>query len=99
MRGALCMGDVTMTALAAQLGMHAKTLERHLAKEQTNFETLRGEVRYVVARDLLDVTDLPVGEIALALSYATPSAFNHAFRRWSGTTPSDWRAANISKAR
>jgi AraC-like DNA-binding protein len=99
LRGAICMGDVTMRALAGHLGAHPKTLERRLQEEGMSFELIRDEVRYAVARDLLDLTDLPVGDIALALSFATHSTFDHAFRRWSNMAPSDWRAKNSGNAK
>ena len=35
---------------------------------------------------------MDVRQIAMALDYADPSAFTRAFRRWSGTTPAQWRA-------
>ena len=41
----------------------------------------------VRARELLALTRLAAADIALSLGYASPSAFNRAFRRWSGTTP------------
>jgi AraC-like DNA-binding protein len=92
MRASLSMGDATMNTVARQMGLHRKTLERRLMDEATSFETIRDEVRYAMARNLLDLTDLPVLEIAAALSYATLSAFDHAFKRWSGLSPSEWRA-------
>ena len=88
------MGDVTMPSLARQLDVHPKTLERRLAAEDNSFERIRDDVRYAVARDLLALTDLQVSEVAIALSFATHSAFDHAFRRWSGMSPSDWRTRN-----
>jgi len=41
---------------------------------------------------MLKDTDADVGHIASMLDYADTSAFARAFRRWSGTTPSRWRA-------
>jgi AraC-like DNA-binding protein len=32
-----------------------------------------------------------MGNLAYMLGYADQSAFNHAFRRWHGTTPRRWR--------
>lgn len=91
-RAAICTGDVSMTAIAASIQLSPKTLERHLAGENTSFEQIKDEVRYVVARDLLELTDMPIGEVALAVSFATHSAFDRAFVRWSGVTPSEWRS-------
>jgi AraC-like DNA-binding protein len=50
-------------------------------------------VRYALAREFLALTDLPVGEVAAAVGFGSPGVFSETFRRWSGTTPSDWRRA------
>lgn len=44
------------------------------------------------ARQLLDVSDLQVGEIARELGYSDPFYFSRHFRRHHGTSPSDYRA-------
>jgi AraC-like DNA-binding protein len=80
-----------MEAVAAELAMHPRTLRRHLAKEQTSFEALCDAIRFAMARELLDLTDLPVNEIAGALAYASPSVFADAFRRWTGLSPTAFR--------
>lgn len=90
-RSRLLRGDPSMAGMARSLGLGARTLRRRLAAEGTVFETIRDEVRFNAARELLALTDLPVGEIADALAFASHSAFGQAFRRWSGTSPTDWR--------
>jgi AraC-like DNA-binding protein len=93
LRPRLVLGDANMPDVAAHLGLHPRTLRRHLAQQGLTFEEVKDEVRYATARELLEITDLPVGDVAAALSFASHSAFVHAFRRWSGTTPTAWRAA------
>ena len=90
-RSRLLRGDPSMAGMARCLGLGARTLRRQLAAEGAVFETIRDEVRFNAARELLALTDLPVGEIADALAFASHSAFGQAFRRWSGTSPTDWR--------
>ena len=51
------------------------------------------EGRFEIARQMLENTDADIQRIAVMLEYADASAFARAFRRWSGTTPSRWRAA------
>jgi AraC-like DNA-binding protein len=41
---------------------------------------------------MLRNTSLDMGQIAAALDYADVSSFTRAFRRWTGTTPTAWRA-------
>ncbi|MCH5376788.1 MAG: helix-turn-helix domain-containing protein, partial [Planctomycetes bacterium] len=54
-------------------------------------ETIKDDVRFAVARELLSLTSLPIGDIATTLDFASPSAVIHAFQRWSGTSPTTWR--------
>jgi len=37
---------------------------------------------------------MALGQIAAVLRYSEPSAFTRAFRRWSGQSPSAWRASH-----
>jgi len=47
--------------------------------------------RFEVARQLLNESDMPAGEIAAVLHYSDASAFSRAFKDWSGTAPREWR--------
>jgi AraC-like DNA-binding protein len=91
LRPMLLRGDVTSTAAASELGVNVRTMSRRLATEGTSFQRILDEIRFTAACELLHLTDLPIGEIADALSYAASSPFIEAFRRWSGTTPLSWR--------
>ena len=83
--------DASMATAAAAMAMSPRTLRRRLEAEGLSFEAVRDDVRFTVAREFLEMTRLPVGEISAALAFASHSAFDQAFRRWSGTSPSDWR--------
>lgn len=91
----LLMGTVSAREVARQLGVHVRTLNRRLRDENTTFRELSQQVRYSVACELLTSTDLPISDVASALAYATPAAFVHAFQRWSGMAPSEWRGRRI----
>lgn len=93
LRPALSLGETTLEDLAHSLGLSSRTLDRRLAAEGTSFLQERDAVRAVMAEELLALTDLTIGEVANALSYANHSAFVRSFRRWSGVTPSAWRRA------
>lgn len=77
---------------AAALGLGQRTLNRRLEAAGTSYLTLRDEVRYATARQLLLNTALPVREVGARVGYAHASAFTAAFRRWSGRSPVEWRA-------
>ena len=72
--------------------MHRRTLSRHLKSSGLGYRGITNEIRFEIARQLLEDTTMPLGEITAALGYSEASAFTRAFRRWSGQTPTTWRA-------
>lgn len=92
-RRQLLTGCCSMQAVAAELSMHRRTLDRQLQRDGVAFKALSDDVRHEVARQLLADTGMPVIAISQSLHYTDPSAFTRAFRRWSGITPTQWREA------
>jgi AraC-like DNA-binding protein len=92
LRKMILVGKPTMDAVAGEMGMHPRTLRRRLKADGLVFEDLRDEVRLASALELLELTDLPIGEVAATLSYASPEVFSEAFRRMRGVSPREWRA-------
>lgn len=89
---ALLSGQSTEEQIAALFSLHTRTLRRRLEDCGTSFRELVEECRFEIARQWLETSDISVSQIAAALDYSDPSAFTRAFRRWSGVTPTDWRA-------
>ena len=98
LRSALLGGQGSAGQVAKLFSMHTRTLSRRLEEFGTSFREIADEVRFEIAQQLLRQTSLDVGEIAASLGYARASAFTRAFRRWSGSTPTIWRATRL-KAR
>ncbi|MFT6275993.1 MAG: AraC-like DNA-binding protein [Halioglobus sp.] len=86
----------TSAIVAAQLHMSESTLQRHLAKEGNRYQQLLDQVRYRLALEYLNGTNLPVLEIANLLGFSDATNFRRSFKRWSQTTPSAIRAAQPS---
>lgn len=89
----LLNGDVSGDYVAQQLAMHRRTLHRRLRARGMTFQQVLDDVRWDLARQLLGHTTLPLDRVAAATGYADTSTFVRAFRRWSGTTPAQWREA------
>ncbi|MCB8820597.1 AraC family transcriptional regulator [Microvirga rosea] len=77
--------------VADLLEMHRRTLSRRLKGNGVGYRSITSEIRFEIARQLLEDTEVPLAEIAAALGYSEASAFTRAFRRWSGRTPTAWR--------
>lgn len=84
-------GHVSGEDTARMLSMHRRTLNRRLKAQGTTFQGVLDRVRLEAARQLLEGTRLPLDDIASSLGYASVSPFMRSFRRWTGTTPGQWR--------
>jgi AraC-like DNA-binding protein len=85
MRAQRCSVDDVARALA----MSRRSLERALADEGTSASALLDEQRKELA--LAWLPELSVNEVADRLGYSDVRAFARAFKRWTGTPPSDVR--------
>jgi AraC-like DNA-binding protein len=81
----------TAATVAEQMYMSESTLQRRLAKEGSRFQQLLDQVRYRLALEYLQGTDLPASEIAALLGFNNSANFRRSFKRWSGTTPASIR--------
>ena len=79
-------GQIPAMSLVAQvLDLSERALRYRLTAENTSFRQIRDEVLYQKAQQLLQ--SLSVDEVAEQLCYSETAAFIHAFKRWSGQTP------------
>jgi AraC-like DNA-binding protein len=90
--GGACQSETCLGHVSEMFAIHKRTLNRRLKDQGTSFKTLIDETRYELARQLLRDTHMGVAEVAAWLDYSDPASFDRAFRRWSGTSPSAWRA-------
>jgi AraC-like DNA-binding protein len=81
---------------ARTLCMSSRTLKRKLQRLGLNFRGLVDEARKdAVLRDVLNPV-LRMDEIAARRGYADPANLTRAFRRWTGESPSKYRARLLS---
>jgi AraC-like DNA-binding protein len=90
-------GRFVAAEAARDLGMSPRTLSRRLRECGTSFAALTNDLRRRLAFRYLDHRDLKPSQIAYLLGYSEPSAFNHAFRLWTGRSPNAHRGANGSE--
>ncbi|HVU05735.1 MAG TPA: AraC family transcriptional regulator [Polyangiaceae bacterium] len=84
-------GNPMIENVAAQLGIHPKTLTRRLKQEGTSHSELLDSLRRELAEQHLSASTLNVTEVAFLLGFSDASAFNKAFRRWFGVGPLAFR--------
>lgn len=84
---------LTVDRLAAAMNVSERTLQRRLHADGLSYRTILDKARFSHARELLRKTALTVEQVAVMLGYSEPTAFTHAFARWSGESPSAFRRA------
>jgi AraC-like DNA-binding protein len=86
-------GRMLVEDVARSLGMSERTLARKLSDEGLNLTEILQQLRRDLAVRYLDDRKLHVSKIAWLLGFHEVSAFTHAFKRWTGKTPSQMRTA------
>lgn len=82
---------VDIDGTAKLLRVRKRTLQRQLAEENLNYRELVEQMRMERAFDLIRETSQPITSIAHSLGYRDIVSFTHAFRRWTGSSPSQYR--------
>ncbi len=76
---------------AASLHMTASTLRRRLDDEGQSFQDIKDQLRRDMAIDSLCHTAKSMTDIAEELGFAEASAFQRAFKKWTGSSPGEYR--------
>ena len=85
-------GQCSIDAIAAEIGVHERTLQRHLTAEGTRFQDIVDGVRREQARRCITETRMPMNQLAAMLGYSEQSSLTRACRGWFGTSPMALRA-------
>jgi len=94
--GLLPHGRAGASEVARKLGMSPRTLSRKLRDQDATYIEILDRFRAALARRYLTERELPVSEVAWLLGYNELSSFTHAFKRWTGLTPRQFRTSNVA---
>ena len=89
----LSEGVPRMSYVARRLATSERTLHRRLSERGFSFRTKVEEARRHVAENLLRESRFSLTEVAFLTGFSEQSAFNRAFKRWTGLTPTAFRSA------
>lgn len=95
LRGSDLSSSVDVTMVASRLLVSPRTLQQRLRTEGTSYQNIVRDVKMARAKALLTGKATPLSEIALALGYSEQSAFNHAFKTWTGLSPNQYRRSKL----
>lgn len=92
LRRRLTAGRPDIRAVATELAMSERSLQRKLTDEGLTFQSLLSETRHQLALEYLADPTLAIIEIAYMLGYEDQNSFFRAFRQWEEITPTAWRS-------
>lgn len=95
MKRSLTGGRPNIQAVAKELSMSERTLQRRLTDENTSFKQLLLQARHEQAREYLADPSLDIKEVAYLIGYKDQNSFYRAFRLREGVTPSNWRSQHL----
>jgi AraC-like DNA-binding protein len=89
-------GVPSLAEIAEHLGISVRQVQRKFQKEQTNLTEVLEQIRKNQAIAYLTQTDHKLMYVATVLGYSEQSAFQRAFKRWTGQTPQAFRQSPVS---
>jgi len=87
-------GEPTRDALADRLHTSERTLARRLNERGVSFRALLDGVRKELGLGYMHESRYAVTDVAYLLGFSDQSNFARSFRRWTGSTPSKYRATH-----
>ncbi len=94
----LAHGKTQKESVARALGMSARTFSRRLAVGGTTYEEIVDQLRRGLALQYLDQPSMSLSRIAWLLGYEGATSFSHAFKRWTGRSPSTVRKEKLLRS-
>ncbi len=83
----------SLASIAAELAMSERSVQRSLTEERTSYRDIVDGVRKGLALTHLSRPGASAADVAFLLGFSEPSAFTRAFRRWTGSPPSQFRCS------
>ena len=95
-RGSLPSGNCSIELCAKKMGTSVRTLQANLSEHGLRFSDILERQRIDLARIHLEHGNVTLDEVAALLGYSEQSSFGRAFKRWTGSTPQQYRKKGLA---
>jgi AraC-like DNA-binding protein len=85
----------TLEAVAEELGLGPRTLQRRLTDASLTFQQIVEDTRRELAHHFLKQAAVELNETAFLLGFEDANSFFRAFQIWEGVSPGEWRARQV----
>jgi len=85
-------GNASQRLIARRLNKSVSALQRRLNAEGTTFRDVQDQTRRALAEQYVLDGKYTISQIAFLLGFSDQANFSRAFKRWSGTTPSQFQS-------
>ena len=82
----------SVVIMAEQLNMSVRTLRRRLKELGSTYQQFKDGLRRDAAMSFLNRPELKINAVSGLLGFDEPSAFHRSFKKWTGSTPGQFRA-------
>ena len=92
----LPLGTPLQSAVAKELGMSLRNMQRKLQDKGSNYKKILEDTRKHLAQGYLKQAHLSLGEVSYLIGFSDLSNFNRAFKRWTNQTPGEYRQNHVN---
>lgn len=89
-------GKSSQKTIAKRLNRSLSTLQRQLQREGTNYKDILDHTRKRLATEYVADGHLSLGQIAYMLGFSDQSNFSRAFKRWTDSSPREYRRGHAA---
>ena len=89
-------GSVDEAEIASSINLSQRSLQRKLRDQDMSFTRLLENTRRELGREYVRDSRHSFNEIAYLLGFTEPGNFSRAFKRWYGSSPSQYRQESLS---
>lgn len=88
-------GQLGLDEVAAEIGVSSRTLQNRLDEVGLSYRSLLDRLRHAQAQAYMGDPDITLIQMSQLLGFATQSAFQRAFKRWTGMAPGEYRRQKL----